>query len=220
MLYEPFRSLAGIQETLNMSLRLTIALTACLSVSACATVDLNNMAGQDKPAAAKSVDVNVVQRATAKLVSAFSNRGFVHKDSRKKMRSATRVLLKGLQNKDVTAAAPVSYASLATDKTVVLSDIRLASSQVEQTTKAAEVYLAMAPAEKSVRKELVSLEKALIASREASMIFEDALIKTSGTATDSDYISYKSSVNELRDVTNAFGDRVREAQMAKTDIIN
>ncbi|MDB2437120.1 hypothetical protein N9W89_00250 [Hellea sp.] len=203
-----------------MSLRLTIALTACLSVSACATVDLNEMGAQSKPTATKSVDVNVVQRATAKLVAAFSNRGFVHKDSRKKVRSATRVLLKGLEDKDVTASAPVSYASLATDKNVVLSDIRLASSQVEQTTKAAEVYLAMVPADKSVRKELVSLEKALIASREASMIFEDALLKTAGTANDLDYTSYKSSVNALRDVTNAFGDRVRESQMAKPNIIN
>ena len=203
-----------------MSLRLTLALTACLSMTACATVDLNDVAMQGKPSVTKAVDINVVQRATAKLYAVFSSRGFVHKDSRKKMRSAARVLLEGLEDKDVTPAASVGYAALATDSAVVLSDIRMASSHVEQTTKAAEIYLAMAPAEKSLRKELVSLEKSLIASREASSIFEEALTKTSGRVSDSEFAAFNVSVNELRDVTNAFGDRVREDQMRKADRIN
>jgi hypothetical protein len=96
----------------------------------------------------------------------------------------------------------------------------MASTHVEQTTKAAEVYLAMAPAEKSLRKELISLEKALIASREASQVFEEALIKTAGDMNAMDYSAYNASVNELRDVTNAFGDRVREAQMIQVAAIN
>lgn len=203
-----------------MSLRLTLLLAASLSMSACATVDLNEVATSGSPAAAKSVDVNVVQRAAAKLYAAFSSRGFVAKDGRKKMRSAARVLLKGLEDKNVTTVSTDGYASSAQSKVTVLSDIRMASTHVEQTTKAAEVYLAMAPAEKSLRKELGSLEKALIASREASQVFEDALIKTAGESTAMDYTVYKASVNELRDVTNAFGDRVREAQMFKTVAIN
>ena len=203
-----------------MSLRLTLLLTASLSLSACATVDLNAATTSDSPAATKSVDVNVVQRAASKLYAVFSNRGFVAKDGRKKMRSAARVLLKGLEDKNVTTDASLSYADNAQSQLTVLSDIRMASTHVEQTTKAAEVYLAMAPAEKSLRKELVSLEKALIASREASQVFEDALIKTAGQTTAMDYVAYKMSVNELRDVTNAFGDRVREAQMTKVAAIN
>ena len=203
-----------------MSLRLTLALTAALSMTACATVDLNDVATQNKSSASKAIDVNVVQRAAAKLYAAFSSRGFVAKDSRKRMQSAARVLLKGLEDKDVTAVSSGGYVSMASDSLVVLSDIRIASTHVEQTTKAAEVYLAMAPAEKSLRKELSSLEKALIASREASQVFEDALIKTSGEATAMDYAAFKISVNELRDVTNAFGDRVREAQMTKVAALN
>ena len=35
-----------------------------------------------------------------------------------------------------------------------------------------------------------------------------------------DYSAYNASVNELRDVTNAFGDRVREAQMIQVAAIN
>jgi len=189
-------------------------------MSACATVDLNDVATSNTPAAAKSVDLNVVQRAASKLYTAFSSRGFVAKDGRKKVRSAARVLLKGLEDKDVTTVSTKSYADVALNQMTVLSDIRMASTHVEQTTKAAEVYLAIAPSKASLRKELVSLEKALIASREASGVFEDALIKTAGEANAMDYLAYKSSVNELRDVTNAFGDRVREAQMTKVAEIN
>jgi len=203
-----------------MSLRLTLILTAALSLSACATVDLTEVATPNNTSAAKIADVNVVQRAASKLYAAFTNRGFVANDSRQKMRSAARVLLKGLEDKGSASVEDEGYASLATDSVVVLSDIRIASKHVEQTTKAAEVYLAMAPGEKSLRKELVSLEKALIASREASQVFEDALIKTSGETKALDFASYKVSVNELRDVTNAFGDRVRESQMTRTAEIN
>lgn len=203
-----------------MSLRLTLLLAASLSLSACATVDLNEMASPSATPAAKTADVNVVQRAASKLYTAFANRGFVPKSSRKKMQSAARVLLKGLEDKEVTSVSAVGYVDMAQSPQIILTDIRMAASHVEQTTKAAEVYLAMAPSEKSLRKELVSLEKALIASREASQVFEDALIKTSGEARAMDYKAYKTSVNELRDVTNAFGDRVREAQMTKVAEIN
>lgn len=203
-----------------MSLRLTLTFAAALSMSACATVDLNEATTSNNPSAAKSVDVNVVQRAASKLYAVFSNRGFVAKDGRKKMRSAASVLLKGLEDKTETTVSTVGYAANAQSQVTVLSDIRMAATHVEQTTKAAEVYLAMAPAEKSLRKELGSLEEALIASREASQVFEEALIKTAGAANAMDFSAYNLSVNELRDVTNAFGDRVREAQMTQVAAIN
>jgi len=203
-----------------MSLRLTLILTAALSLSACATVDLTEVTSPKTASTANIADVNVVQRAASKLYAAFSNRGFVAKDSRKKMRSAARVLLKGLEDKSSASVEAAGYTELATDRMVVLSDIRIAAGHVEQTTKAAEVYLAMAPGERSLRKELISLEKALIASREASQVFEDALIKTSGETKAMDFVSFNQSVNELRDVTNAFGDRVREAQVTKVAEMN
>lgn len=204
----------------NMSLRLTFIVTTALSMSACATVDLTEVTAPKSTSAATIADVNVVQRAASKLYAAFTNRGFVANDSRDKMRTAARVLLKGLEDKGSASVESTGYADLATDSVVVLSDVRIASKHVEQTTKAAEVYLVMAPGEKHLRKELISLEKALIASREASQVFEDALIKTSGETKALDFISYKQSVNELRDVTNAFGDRVRESQLTQTAEIN
>lgn len=203
-----------------MSLRLTLILTAALSMSACATVDLTEVTAPKAESTAKVADINVVHRAASKLYAAFTNRGFVAKDSRKKMRSAATVLLKGLEDKNASSVVSEGYVHKAADPAAILSDIRIAAGHVEQTTKAAEVFLVMAPGEKSLRKELVSLEKALIASREASQVFEDALIKTSGETTAMDFVSYERSVNELRDVTNAFGDRVRESQMTKLAEIN
>lgn len=203
-----------------MSLRLTLILTAALSMSACATVDLTEVTAPKAESTAKVADINVVHRAASKLYAAFTNRGFVAKDSRKKMRSAATVLLKGLEDKNASSVVSEGYVHKAADPVAILSDIRIAAGHVEQTTKAAEVFLVMAPGEKSLRKELVSLEKALIASREASQVFEDALIKTSGETTAMDFVSYERSVNELRDVTNAFGDRVRESQMTKLAEIN
>jgi hypothetical protein len=70
----------------------------------------------------------------------------------------------------------------------------------------------MAPADRSLRKELASLEKALLASREAEQVFEEALVKTSASKTGAELATFNASVNALRDVTNAFGDQVREAQ--------
>ena len=203
-----------------MSLRLTLILTAALSMSACATVDLTEVTAPKAESTAKVADINVVHRAASKLYAAFTNRGFVAKDSRKKMRSAATVLLKGLEDKNASSVESEGYVHKAADPVAILSDIRIAAGHVEQTTKAAEVFLVMAPGEKSLRKELVSLEKALIASREASQVFEDALIKTSGETTAMDFVSYERSVNELRDVTNAFGDRVRESQMTNLAEIN
>ena len=203
-----------------MSLRLTLILTAALSMSACATVDLTEVTAPKAESTAKVADINVVHRAASKLYAAFTNRGFVAKDSRKKMRSAATVLLKGLEDKNASSVVSEGYVHKAADPVAILSDIRIAAGHVEQTTKAAEVFLVMAPGEKSLRKELVSLEKALIASREASQVFEDALIKTSGETTAMEFVSYERSVNELRDVTNAFGDRVRESQMTKLAEIN
>ena len=203
-----------------MGLRLTLITTVALSLSACATVDLTDVTAPKVASSPSVADVNVVQRAASKLYAAFTNRGFVAKDSRKKMRSAAQVLLKGLEDKDTASSASKGYAALATDPMIVSADIRVAASHVEQTTKAAEVYLAMAPSERSLRKELVSLEKALIASREAAQVFEDALIKTAGDTSSMDFRSYKQSVDALRDVTNAFGDRVRESQLIKVAKIN
>lgn len=203
----------------SMSLRLTIALISCISLSACATVNLDELAVQNTAPSVRTPDVNVVQRASMKLYDAFLNKGLVAKTSMKKMQSAAQVLLQGLAEKEVTTES-VGYASNVSDPFVVLTDITTASRHVEQTTKAAEVYLAMAPVQKSLKKELNSLEDALLASREAQTVFEEALLKTGQSETSSEFANFKVSVDELKHVTNAFGHRVRDEYTSKMLEIN
>jgi len=202
-----------------MSLRLTIAILSCVSFSACATINLDEMAVSSKSPVISGFDVNVVQRATEKLFSAFSNKGLVAKDSQKRMQSAARILLKGLEEKDVLIDQ-ASYQSNVSDPLIVLADIKTVSRHVEQTTKAAEVYLAMAPIEKSVKKELGSLEQALLASRSAEAIFETTLLDLGQNSSASEFVNYKQVVDELKYVTDAFGERVRDDFFKRTAQIN
>ena len=202
-----------------MRLRLTIALISCVSLSACATIDLDQMATSKKSPVITGFDTNVVQRATTKLFSAFSNKGLVAKDSQKRMQSAAQILLKGLEEKEVLIDQ-VSYSTNISDPLVLLADIKTASRHVEQTTKAAEVYLAMAPAEKSVRKELGSLERALLASRSAETIFEDSLQNLGQNSSTSEFVNYKQVVGELKYVTDAYGERVRDDFFERSAEIN
>jgi len=195
----------------KLTLTQTLALAACLSMTACATVDLNQAATKTPIAQSSVANANVVQRAASKLNAAFTQNGFVAKTSRKRVQSTASILLKGLQEKEVSPATETGYTALATDASTVRADIQMASSHVNQTTKAAEVYLAMAPLDRSLRKELASLEKALLASREAGRVFEAALIKT-GSNSVPELATFNLSVDALRDVTNEFGIRVRDAQ--------
>lgn len=202
-----------------MSFRLTIAILTCVSMTACATVDLDEMASANKVSTASSFDVNVVQRATTKLFSAFTNKGLVAKSSQKRMQSAARILLKGLEENDVISDQ-ATYLATVSDSMIVKADMKTVTRHVEQTTKAAEVYLAMAPVQKSVKKELESLEEALIASRAAETIFEDALLLTNSNSQASEFMVYTTTVDELKSVTDAFGDRVRGEYFGENSELN
>ena len=202
-----------------MSFRLTMAILACVSMTACATVDLDKMASANKASTANSFDVNVVQRATTKLFSAFTNKGLVAKSSQRKMQSAARILLKGLEENEVISDKE-TYLATVSDSMIVKADMKTVTYHVEQTTKAAEVYLAMVPIQKSVKKELESLEEALIASRAAETIFEEALLLTDSNSGASEFVIYKKTVDELKSVTDAFGDRVRGEYFRENSKIN
>ena len=198
-----------------MSLRLTknISMTVmvALALSACATVDLNEMAVPASESAAKS-DVNVVERAVTKLKSAFTSKGFVAKTSRKRMQSAARVLLNGLEEKQMTSGSDqTGYAAQNKPASIVLADMSFAKRHVVQTVKAAEVYLEMAPTNRNLVEELSDLEVALMAAKEAGSTFEAALKGQSI----SELNSYIDAVTELRQVTDEFGARVRVKQSKK-----
>lgn len=188
-----------------------VTISACLLSSACATVDMSDMTSARSLDASNATDVNVVERAAAKLYSVFTNRGFVAKDSRNKMRSAALTLLKGLENKPLNE--DVNYAQSISSLDALEADIELARRYVDQTRRAAEIYLAMAPGETSLRKELASLEKSLIASKEAQDTFAEALLLKNQPKNNAEFLQFSASVDFLRQATDAFGDRVRSDAM-------
>lgn len=196
----------------NSVLKFTIISIFGITMSACATVDVTRVAKPTNTASTQSVNFNVVQKAASKLYSVFTSRGFVAKDSRRNMRAAARILLKGLEDKPLNTR--VKYSETIKSSTELQSDIRLATEQVDLTRKAAEVFLAMAPGEASLKKELGSLQKALVASNEAKKSFVEALEIFETTSNEALFSNYNLSVTQLREVTDQFGYRVRSVALS------
>ena len=119
---------------------------------------------------------------------------------------ATRVLLGGLEKNEDDAearvAVPVSPAQLD-------ADILEANTQILQTTKAAEVYLTIADDAADLGTELSLLEKALLSARDAENKFAQSIGVKPNVKTEQDFALLSGSVDRLKDVTDAYGDRIR-----------
>jgi hypothetical protein len=180
--------------------------TAALVTSGCATVDLQNMAGSSDATAiaAYEAESNVIQRAVEKLRDAFASRGFGPKTSRRKMEAAADMLMNGLSAGNASVGVD-DYAEAKKSAALVIEDIRLARGHVEQTTRAAEIYLEVAPQSRKLDDELENLEAALLVSERATQSFQSALPDNENA----DLNDFRASVDRLRGVTDAFGDRVR-----------
>lgn len=194
-----------------MKAKIALIIVLSVSMSGCATVDLVNTGSQTASVSStETAKVNVVKRAAGKLYSAFTAEGWVENKSKKRVQSTASVLLRGLDTSSSEGAFS-DYASSSLTVKKIRADILAAQDYVSQTTKAAEVYLAMASDDTNLREELSSLQQALIVAREAELVFKAALDKTSSS---NDYVwkDYSTSVDDLRDVTDAFGDRVRSGR--------
>ncbi len=198
---------------IHMKAKIALLTIVAVLATGCATVDLGSV-GTSVSAAptASKTKVNVVQRAASKLYAAFTTKGWVTKVSRKRVQSTASVLLRGLDSE--TPNGPLNaYAAKAGSLSDIRADIYSAQQHVDQTTKAAEVYLAMAFDNTNLREELASLQKALIASRQAELVFKSAFeakgMGTKSMDTDGALVAYSKTVDRLRDVTDIFGDRVR-----------
>lgn len=176
-------------------------------ICACATVDITNSPEIPSEMGNNLEEDNIVKKATSRLAAVFSKRRFAVKNNRKQMEFAAKVLLKGLSENEVINEADQSYVQTANNLESTLSDIRIASTHVEKTVNSAKLYLNTAPKKKSYQEEITNLEQALIASRMALQVFEDALIKTSGNTNFDEFVVYNDLVDRLRDVTNSFSNR-------------
>ena len=176
-------------------------------ICACATVDITNSPEIPSEMGNNFEEDNIVKKATSRLAAVFSKRRFAVKNNRKQMEFAAKVLLKGLSENEVINEADQSYVQTANNLESTLSDIRIASTHVEKTVNSAKLYLNTAPKKKSYQEEITNLEQALIASRMALQVFEDALLKTSGNTDFDEFTIYNDLVDRLRDVTNSFSNR-------------
>ncbi len=186
-----------------MRFRFAILTMTAFIVSGCATVNMTEMANPISAKAEAPAEKNIVVRAANKLYAAFRSKGFVPKTSRRKMQSAASILLNGLQERDL-ASQDVDYATQQLPRAVVIADVTYATEHVRRATNAAEVYFEMSDGERKLRKELDSLEAALLSSREASSAFEKVI---GADATELRELNVE--ISRLKAVTDKFGQRVR-----------
>ncbi|MGB6230464.1 MAG: hypothetical protein WBF53_10100 [Litorimonas sp.] len=186
-------------------------LCLCMPVGGCATVDLQTMTSASAaPSSEAKADINVVQKSVETLRAAFASRGLTERTSKRKMQAAADMLLNGL-SASATQTTEAGYADGGNSRDVVLSDIVMATRHVEQTTRAAEVYLALASTQNDLSGELDSLQGALLASERASQLFAHSLSGPDAA----ELRLFQASIDELRSVTDEFGTMVRMRQSGK-----
>lgn len=192
-----------------------LALSACaiISLSACATVNVSGFGSSQDVASvtAPKQQGNIITRSVMRLYNVFVNRGLYEDTSRKRVQSAANILLNGLQATDSdndTASVVEANTTMA-----LLDDVQTARYHIEQTTKAAEVYLEIASGEASLLNELKQLQKALRVSEKVTDGFvQNSLAENYGVK--SEILGLQSDVNKLRGVTDEFGDFVRARRIA------
>lgn len=187
--------------------------TVALSCTACATVDLQSMGGSSETTtlSAKS-EMNVIMSAVARLKAVFAERGFGTESSKRKVHAAAEMLMNGISS-ETAVEDENPYFREAKPVPVVLADADLAMRHVVQTRRAAEIYLDLVDPDEPVEKELESLQGALITSERALATFREALPQENL----SDLEPLEASVDGLRDITDQFGDRVRQSRLKPVD---
>ena len=189
--------------------RLLLISSVALSCTACATVDLQSMGGSSNgPTYETKSEMNVIMSAVARLKAVFAERGFGAETSKRKVHAAAEMLMNGI-SAETASDNDDAYARDAKAVPVVLADAELAMRHVDQTRRAAEIYLDLVDPEEPVEKELESLQAALLTSERALASFRASLPEDNKA----DLVPLETSVDGLRDITNQFGDRVRQSHL-------
>ena len=180
-------------------------------LSACTTVDLSQVAIEQPQVSIEKPNLNVVERASQSLTSTFRAKGWCKTGPEEKTRTATNVLLNGIGSGQKNTPVPVATLSRAQ----LSAELTDANTHVVQATKAAEVYLVMADAKAELDNELSLLETALLSAREAETRFDKALEKSGGFMARRKLKILSKSVDNLKNVTDAYGDRIRQQIAAR-----
>ena len=175
-------------------------------VSGCTTVDLSQVAIEQPKTVLQAPSLNIVERASYSLTSQFRSKGWSMSGPDEKTKTATNVLLHGISDDKHNEQQHVITIS----RSQLGDDLIEANKQIVQATKAAEVFLAMADNAVGLDNELAQLERALLSSREAESHFSKAVEISGGFLIRRKLNTLSKSVNNLKMVTDAYGDRIRQ----------
>ena len=189
-----------------MKLTKICVISMCVGgLSACTTVDLSQVAIKQPREVIQKPTQNVVEQAALSLTNIFKAKGWCKSHPAEKTRTAANVLLNGVDMEPDNTPIPASVIS-----TRQLSrDLSEAKKLVEQTTKAAEVYLVLSEEITELGAELSHLEAALLAAREAEFGFDKSLQTSSNLIVRHKFTVFSNSVDALKNITDAYGDRIR-----------
>jgi len=174
-------------------------------LGACTTVDLSQISESQERSIILAPAQNVVERASHSLTAMFRGKGWCKGTPQEKTQSATSVLLNGVTNASAKQTSTLIYNSGA----ALRADMLTAAVQVNQTTKAAEVFLSMADELTELEAELSSLEIALLSARQAQSKFGLALVNFDTPENKRIHGDLTRSVDGLKTVTDAYGVRLR-----------
>lgn len=195
-----------------------IGVFACAALlGACATVDLNSVGGMPSNQTESAAPVtSVVERAVSRMTTAFADRDLAAAPERSNMAMAADVLMNGLSGDGADSVVQTSYADRNLPRTTILADIATARHHIDQTTRAATIYLEMAPSDDDLTDELSQLEGALLSSERARIGFDRAINpKTTDSDAGGELADLQHSIDGLRSVTDEFGIRVRLRRMER-----
>lgn len=157
-------------------------------------------------------ETNVVMGAVARLKAVFAERGFGPESSKQKMHAAADMLMNGI-SADSLSSDRNDYSSETRPVAVVLADADIAMRHIDQTRRAAEIYLDVVASDEPVEEELESLQAALLVCERAVLTFKQSLDEEQVDELE----PLKASVDGLRDITDKFGDRVRQTRLSPSE---
>lgn len=187
---------------------ISVAMLLAVSLPACTTVDLSQVAVQSEAIAPVQEKQNVVERASATLTSVFRDKGWCSGGPHEKTQTATSVLLNGVDSTQInTQNTQLTF----TSEHQLSAALATANDHVVQTTKAAEVFLSISDDVTEVDSELSLLETALLSAREAETRFEKAVVDSQRSSVRQEFEVLQGSVKSLKTVTDKYGDHARSA---------
>lgn len=102
-----------------------------------------------------------------------------------------------------------NYLTRRSESDMITADISRADEYVVATTISAREFLRNNPSATDVGSELSDLETALLSARQAEAMFQQALAEKGVSENSLDMARLSTSVDQLRDVTDAYGIRLR-----------